>query len=256
MRLDQYLVSKGYFSSREKALRAIKGESVFVNNKLITKPAFDVNESDNISVNNANICPYVSVGGLKLERAINYFNLDFKDKIVLDIGSSTGGFTDCALAHGAKLCYSVDVGKNQLDTSLRYNPKVKVFEETNILDFNTDVIFDYLVMDVSFISITKIIPHIMRFLNKKNMLVCLIKPQFEVGTIKLKNGVVKDKNKHKEVIDLIHSFIHGLGIYINDLTYSTQKGKTGNIEYLIIVSKNPICKNYDISKVVNESHEM
>ena len=144
----------------------------------------------------------------------NYFNLDFNGKTILDIGASTGGFTDCALQHGAKMVYAVDVGTNQLDEKLKYDLKVHSYENTNICDFNVDVNFDFLVMDVSFVSITKIIPSLMKYLNEDNMLVCLFKPQFEVGKIKMKNGVIKDPKIHKNVVNnliinvLLRNFIY------------------------------------------------
>ncbi len=149
MRLDLYLVQNGYYSSREKASDAIKKGIVLVDGKLILKPSFNC-ENVQITITEE-LLAYVSWGGMKLKRAIDYFQLDFNDKVVLDIGSSTGGFTDCALQHGAKLVYAVDVGTNQLAQSLRCDLRVKVFEQTNIMDFEVEERFDYLVMDVSFV---------------------------------------------------------------------------------------------------------
>ena len=186
----------------------------------------------------------------------NYFKLDFKDKIVLDIGASTGGFTDCALQFGAKEVYSVDVGKDQLASKLKNDLRVHSYEQTNICDFNVDVNFDYLVMDVSFVSITKIIPELIKFLNDYNYLICLFKPQFEAGKIKMKNGVIKDPKLHMEIVNNLINFISCIGLYVNDLTYSTQKGKSGNIEYLALISKNKNCRNYNVSEIVLESHKM
>ena len=187
---------------------------------------------------------------------LNYFHLDFKNSVVLDIGSSTGGFTDCALQHGARMVYAVDVGTDQLDQKLRSDFRVHSYENTNICDFNVDERFDYLVMDVSFVSITKILPSLLKFLDDNNTLVCLFKPQFEVGKIKMKNGVVKDPKIHKNVIVMLINFINELGLYVNDLTFSTQKGKSGNIEYLALVSRNKEVKKYNIDKVIEESHKM
>lgn len=252
-RLDLELVERKLFPSREKASQAIKKDLICVNGKIINKPSFQVREADQIEVTNV-MLPYVSWGGMKLERAIDYFKLDFKDKVVLDIGASTGGFTDCALAFGAKEVYAVDVGKDQLALKLRTDFRVHSYEQTNICDFNVLVDFDYLVMDVSFVSITKIIPSLLKYLNQNNYLVCLFKPQFEVGKVKLKNGVVKDEKVHKEVVVGLINFIKEMGLYVNDLTYSTQKGKTGNIEYLALVSKNPNVKAFDINKIIKESH--
>ena len=252
MRLDVFLVQNNYYSSREKASDAIKEGIVLVDGEIILKPSFDITD-EKIAITEE-LLPYVSWGGMKLKRAIDYFQLDFKDKVILDIGSSTGGFTDCALQHGARLVYAVDVGSNQLADKLRYDLKVKVYEQTNITDFMVDERFDYLVMDVSFVSITKIIPTLLRYLDDNNYLVCLFKPQFEVGKIKMKNGVIKDPKVHKEVVNMLINFIHSIGLYVNDLTYSTQKGKMGNIEYLALVSKNPSEKKFNIDNIIKESH--
>ena len=252
MRLDVFLVQNNYYSSREKASDAIKKGIVLVDGKIILKPSFDITD-EKIAITEE-LLPYVSWGGMKLKRAIDYFQLDFKDKVILDIGSSTGGFTDCALQHGARLVYAVDVGSNQLADKLRYDLRVKVYEQTNITDFMVDERFDYLVMDVSFVSITKIIPTLLRYLDDNNYLVCLFKPQFEVGKIKMKNGVIKDPKVHKEVCNMLINFIHSIGLYVNDLTYSTQKGKMGNIEYLALVSRNSTEKKYNLDNIIKESH--
>ena len=254
-RLDVFLVNNSYYQSREKAHQAIKKGIVEVDGKVVTKPSTLTSIESEIKILEV-MLPYVSWGGMKLERAIKYFNLDFKDKVVLDIGASTGGFTDCALQHGAKMVYAVDVGTNQLDQKLRYDLRVRSYENTNICDFNEPINFDYLVMDVSFVSITKIIPSLLKFLNDDNSLVCLFKPQFEVGKIKIKNGVIKDPKIHKNVVVMLINFINELGLYVNDLTFSTQKGKSGNIEYLALISKRNNNKNYNIDKIIEESHKM
>lgn len=252
MRLDVFLVQNNYYPSREKASEAIKKGIVLVDGKIILKPSFDITD-EKIEITEE-LLPYVSWGGIKLKRAIDYFQLDFNEKVILDIGSSTGGFTDCALQHGARLVYAVDVGSNQLADKLRYDLRVKVYEQTNITDFMVDERFDYLVMDVSFVSITKIIPTLLRYLDDNNYLVCLFKPQFEVGKIKMKNGVIKDPKVHKEVCNMLINFIHSIGLYVNDLTYSTQKGKMGNIEYLALVSRNSTEKKYNLDNIIKESH--
>lgn len=254
-RLDTFLVSQNYFTSREKASQAIKKGLIEVDGKVVTKPSHPTDINSKIVVLEV-MLKYVSWGGMKLERAIEYFGLDFNDKIVLDIGASTGGFTDCSLQYGAKMIYSVDVGSNQLDSKLRSDFRVHSYENTNICDFNVDVKFDYLVMDVSFVSITKIIPYLLKYLDTDTKLVCLFKPQFEVGKIKMKNGVIKDPKIHKNVVVTLINFIKEMGLYVNDLTYSTQKGKTGNIEYLALVSRNSQLKNYNIDKIIEESHKM
>ena len=254
-RLDVFLVNNNYFSSREKASQAIKKGLIEVDGKVVTKPSTPTPEDAKITILEV-MLKYVSWGGMKLERAIEYFNLDFNDKTVLDIGSSTGGFTDCSLQYGAKEVYAVDVGTNQLDPKLRANFKVHSYENTNICDFDVDVKFDYLVMDVSFVSITKIIPSLLKFLDDNAKLICLFKPQFEVGKIKMKNGVIKDPKIHKNVVVTLINFIKEMGLYVNDLTYSTQKGKSGNIEYLALVSKDKECKKYNIDNIIIESHKM
>lgn len=254
-RLDVFLVNNNYYTSREKASQAVKKGIIEVDGKVVTKPSYPTNPDAKINVLEV-MLKYVSWGGLKLERAIEYFNLDFKDKTVLDIGASTGGFTDCSLQYGAKKVYSVDVGSNQLVDKLKYDLRVHSYENTNITDFETDEVFDYLVMDVSFVSITKIIPFLLKFLNNDNKLICLFKPQFEVGKIKMKNGVIKDPKIHKEVCITLINFIKEMGLYVNDLTYSTQKGKSGNIEYLALVSRDNNCKKFDIDKIIIESHKM
>lgn len=254
-RLDLFLVNNNYFQSREKASQAIKKGLIEVDGKVITKPSFSVCEENKIKVLEV-MLKYVSWGGMKLERAISYFNLDFNNKVVLDIGASTGGFTDCALQYGAKMVYAVDVGSNQLDLKLRTDFRVHSFENMNICDFDTDVKFDYLVMDVSFVSITKIIPYLLKFIGEDTKLVCLFKPQFEVGKIKMKNGVIKDPKIHKEVVKMLVNYIHEIGLCVNDLTYSTQKGKSGNIEYLALVSRKEEIRKYSIDSVIKESHEM
>ena len=254
-RLDTFLVGNGYYQSREKASQAIKKGLIEVDGKVVTKPAVNVDETNEIKVLEV-MLKYVSWGGMKLERAISYFNLDFNDKTVLDIGASTGGFTDCALQHGAKCVYAVDVGSNQLDLKLKADFRVHSYENANICDFDVDIKFDYLAMDVSFVSITKIIPYLLKYLDEDTKFVCLFKPQFEVGKIKMKNGVIKDPKIHKEVVSMLVNYIHELGLYVNDLTYSTQKGKSGNIEYLALISRKNEIKKYNIQNVIKESHEM
>lgn len=254
MRLDQYLVLKGYYASREKSQFAIKKGDVMVNDKVILKPSFEVSEPKITILFDS--CPYVSHGGLKLERAITVFKLDFKDKIVLDIGASTGGFTDCSLAFGAKTCVSVDVGSNQLAPKLLNDERVIPFEKTNITDLELKMHFDYLVMDVSFVSIKKIIPHLLKWLDATNYLICLIKPQFELGKVKLKNGVVRDPKIHFAVVTDLFAFFRSVGLYVHNFTYSTQRGKTGNLEFLVLLSKKEFFYKDNIKEIINNAHKM
>ena len=182
---------------------------------------------------------YVSRGGYKLEAAIKEFYLDFKDKIILDIGASTGGFTDCALKHGAKLVYAVDVGTDQLDDSLKNRSDVISYEQTNVLDIDSfDHEIDFIVMDVSFVSISKILPAIDKFLTDKNAFVCLVKPQFEVGKRFLKNGIVKDITMHIKVLENVKDALSFYNMGIEKMTVSPILGGSGNKEFLIYVKRN------------------
>ncbi len=234
MRLDLFLVEKGYFKTRSKAKIAIDEKKILVNGKL-EKASYNATSQDKIELININ--PYVSRGGLKLEKAIESFNLDFQDKIILDIGASTGGFTDCALKHGAKLVYAVDVGNMQLDESLKNNKAVISYENTNIKDFNLDKKLDFIVMDVSFVSIEYLLPSIDKFISLDNALITLIKPQFEVGKLYLKNGIVKDKKLHLNVLNNIFEALkeYNLGIY--KLIKSPILGGSGNVEFLALIKR-------------------
>ncbi len=235
MRIDLYLVEHNNFESRSKAQEAIKEGAILVNGKVCTKPSTDIIDSDIIEVS-FDALKYVSRGGFKLEGAIKEFNLDFNSKTVLDIGSSTGGFTDCAIKHGAELVYCVDVGTDQLHKTLRDNPKVRLYENTNILDFNVDISFDYLVMDVSFVSIEHVIEGVMKYLNDTNSLICLIKPQFEVGKM-IGKGVIKDSSIHLKVLNNVYDYLERIGLYINKIAPSPIKGGSGNIEFISEISK-------------------
>jgi 23S rRNA (cytidine1920-2'-O)/16S rRNA (cytidine1409-2'-O)-methyltransferase len=235
MRLDLYLVDNGYYKSRELAKLSIESELVKVDGKVITKPSFDYKTG---VIEAIDPLKYVSRGGYKLEGAITNFYLDFKDKTIVDIGSSTGGFTDCALQYGAKKVYSIDVGYDQLDPRLLNNPKVISMEETNFLDIEGfDEKIDFFVSDVSFISITKILKHL-DSLNAENIII-LIKPQFESNPSWLnKNGVLKDRSRHFEILKNINEFINSINYKIHKIIPSPIKGKSGNIEYLAYVKRN------------------
>ena len=251
MRLDQYLTTKGYFKSRSRAQNEIKQGHVLVNGKQ-EKSSFDVTDLDKIEI--TNVIPYVSRGGLKLEKAIKVFNLSFKDKVVLDIGASTGGFTDCALQHGAKRVYAVDVGSNQLDETLRNNPKVVSLENTNILDTDIKEKIDYLVMDVSFVSILNLVSAIKKYLNDTNQLICLIKPEFESAGLN-KKGVIRDKSLHKQILNNVYEALAKECLFINKLDYSPIKGGSGNIEFISVI-ETKYKSNIDINLVVNKAHLM
>ena len=238
MRLDKYLVDKGYFKTRNKALTAIKNGAVLLAGSTIFKPSYEVLDSLDIIINTNLLIPYVSRGGLKLETAIKSFNLDFQNKVVLDIGSSTGGFTDCAIKHGAKLVYAVDVGTNQLDESLKSNAKVVSLENTNILSlpfFSNSI--DIVLLDCSFVSVNVLLPAINNYVTENNYLVLLIKPQFEAGNIYLKNGIVKDKKMVLNILNKVEKELNSINLYLNKIIKSQIKGKDGNQEYLAIVSR-------------------
>ncbi len=244
MRIDVYLCEHGYFKTRSKATLAIKAKAVYVNDKLVTKAGLLVNDGDKITiVKETN--RYVSRGGYKLEAAIEAFKLDFTNKIVLDIGASTGGFTDCALKYGASFVYSVDVGSDQLDEALKNNPKVKNMEKTNILATNITDKIDFIVMDVSFVQIKNMIPALLKYATTNNQMVILIKPQFEVGKIYLKNGIVKDSKLHLQVLENVDKVLRQNGIYIHKCIPSPILGGSGNKEFLAYCSLNTsLCLNF------------
>lgn len=249
MRLDIFLVENGYFKSRSRAQDEIKSGHVLVNSKK-AKSSLDVNDNDSIEI--INPIPYVSRGGLKLEKAIKVFNLDFKDKTILDIGASTGGFTDCALMHGAKKVFAVDVGKDQLDKKLRSDPRVINLEGTNILDTNIKDKIDYLVMDVSFVSIIHLVDAIKKYLNNENKLVCLIKPEFEAGTM-VKKGVIRDKKLHFNILSKVKNELLANNLYISKIDVSPIKGGSGNIEFISIIETKP-SRDINIEEVVNKAY--
>ncbi|MDE5547018.1 MAG: TlyA family RNA methyltransferase [Anaeroplasmataceae bacterium] len=237
MRLDLFLVEHNYYDSRTKAQKAIEAGAVKVSGTVITKSNYEVLSDAPIEIIKETN-PYVSRGGLKLEAAIDNFKLDFKNKKVLDIGSSTGGFTDCALKHGAELVYAVDVGTNQLDSSLRGRKDIVLLEQTNILEVESlPVDFDYIVMDVSFVSIEKILPAVDRFLKEDTTFICLIKPQFEVGKRYMKNGIVKDRGLHIKVLEHVISLLGEYHLGVSKLIPSPILGGSGNKEFLACIKR-------------------
>jgi 23S rRNA (cytidine1920-2'-O)/16S rRNA (cytidine1409-2'-O)-methyltransferase len=235
MRLDLFLVEKGIFESRSKAKVAIEEGNIIINGKIITKSSYDVIDTDDVKVD-GNLNPYVSRGGLKLEAAIKSFFIDMDGKTVLDIGASTGGFTDCALQHGAKKVYAVDVGTNQLAEKLLYDKRVISLEQTNIIDieFFPEPI-DLIVMDVSFVSLGYMLPNIIKHITNDNALVCLIKPQFEVGKVHMKNGIVKDRTVHIKVLENAISECKKYDLGITKLITSPILGGSGNKEFLAYI---------------------
>ena len=241
-RLDLILVEREIFETREKAKREIMAGNVLVNEKAETKAGTMFKDTEDLIIRVKDRLKYVSRGGLKLEKAIEVWNLDFKDKLVLDIGASTGGFTDCALQNGAKRVYANDVGTNQLDWKLRNDERVVSLEEKHIKDLEIEDLgnnkVDFIVIDVSFISLTKVIGYFDRFLKENSQVVMLIKPQFEVGKEKIgRNGIVENEEYHNEAIKKIINFIKNLGYELLGVEDSPIKGTKGNKEFLMLIKK-------------------
>lgn len=238
-RLDVLLCEENYFESREKAKAAIMAGLIFVDDKIADKPGMQVMVDANIEV--AEPLKYVSRGGYKLEKALNIFNIDPKGKIAMDIGASTGGFTDCLLQNGAEKVYAVDVGYGQLDYSLRTNDKVVVLERTNVRHLDINLIrepIDIITIDVSFISLNLIFPKCVKILKDDGCIVSLIKPQFEAGKDQVgKGGIVKNPKTHVSVIKNVINYGENLGLFAKALDYSPIKGAKGNIEYLLLLSR-------------------
>ena len=240
-RLDVILVNQGYAPSREKAKAIIMSGNVYVNGQKEDKAGTGFDESKiQLEVRGSSL-RYVSRGGLKLEKAMNQWNLKLNDKVCMDIGACTGGFTDCMLQNGATKVYSVDVGHGQLAWKLRNDERVVCMEQTNFRymvreDIQNDL--DFASVDVSFISLTKILIPARNLLRIGAEMVCLVKPQFEAGKEKVgKNGVVREPEVHEEVIAKIVDFAHLIGFSVLHLDYSPIKGPEGNIEYLLHLCK-------------------
>lgn len=244
MRLDQYLVDTDIAKSRSQAQDLIKRSLILVNEKVENKPSYQVKESDLIKIEKETL--FVSRAGEKLLQAVLDFHIDLYGKICLDIGSSTGGFTDCALKQGAKFVYAYDVGKDQLDESLRNHQQIELHEETNILHVDLPDV-DFIMIDVSFTSIKPILAHISH--HQKEM-ICLIKPQFEAGHIHFKQGVLKDLNLHKAILTDILEYARSLGLSIAGIKKSVLKGKKGNQEYMLYIK--PQKNIEDIKKIIGD----
>ncbi len=260
-RLDIALVERGLAPSREKAKAVIMSGIVFVNNQKSDKAGKEVKEDDIIEVRGSTL-KYVSRGGLKLEKAMNSFPINLQNKKCMDVGASTGGFTDCMLMNGAEKVYSVDVGYGQLAWKLRTDERVINLERTNFRYVTSEQIkdkIDFASVDVSFISLKHILPNLNLFLNDYGQAVCLIKPQFEAGREKVgKKGVVSDLNTHIEVCEKIIALSCENGFSVLGLDYSPVKGPEGNIEYLIYLQKteNPeIANGISAEFIVKKSHE-
>lgn len=239
-RLDAAVFEQGFCDSREKAKTLIMAGVVYVNNQKADKPGLQIKDDDSIEVR-SNPLKYVSRGGLKLEKAMSSFDIKLDGLVCADIGASTGGFTDCMLQNGAKKVYSIDVGYGQLAWKLRTDPRVVNMERTNFRYVTKEQLPDELSfasVDVSFISLSLIVPVMRTLMRNDAYAVCLIKPQFEAGRDKIgKKGVVRDKSVHIEVVDNIIGMMLNNGFSVSGLDYSPVKGPEGNIEYLILVQK-------------------
>ncbi len=238
-RLDSELVSRGVSRSRERAKEMIKNGSVTVNGKVVTKPAYEVEAADEITSSENEL--YVGRGALKLEKAAKEFSLDFTGKVCLDIGASTGGFTDYMLQNGAAKVFAVDVGHGQLVQSLREDSRVVNAEGTDVRTLTTEYLggkVDFICADVSFISLKMILPKMYELLKEGACAAVLIKPQFEAGRCNIgKNGIVKNRKVHEQVLRDIDSFAVSTGFCTENYTYSPIKGGSGNIEYLVKLVK-------------------
>ena len=241
-RLDVLMVNRGLAQSREKAKAIIMSGIVYVDGQKEDKAGSSFEDTVQIEVRGHTLA-YVSRGGLKLEKAMTHFGVRLEGKVCMDVGASTGGFTDCMLQNGAVKVYSVDVGHGQLAWKLRNDPRVVCMEKTNIRYVKPEDIgeqLDFASIDVSFISLTKVLGPVKALLREDGQIVCLIKPQFEAGREKVgKKGVVREKSTHLEVIRMVMDFAESLGFEALNLEFSPIKGPEGNIEYLLYLQNRP-----------------
>ncbi len=234
-RIDQLLLAKGMVKSRNQAQSLIEQGSVLVDGKKVEKSSLKVSSESHIEI--TEIIPFVSRAGQKLTYALQEFHIDVKNLTALDIGSSTGGFTDCLIQHGANKVYAVDVGSNQLDPSLRENKQIIVMEQTDIRNAKISEKVDIITIDVSFISLTYILPVLQNFLERNGKIIALIKPQFEVGKENIdKKGIVKDESLRQKAIENIKKVSLELGFTVHHVIESPITGSTGNVEYLIYLT--------------------
>ena len=260
-RLDIMMVEQGLAPSREKAKAYIMAGEVYVNGQKEDKAGSMFAETAKLEVRGKTL-PYVSRGGLKLEKAMKNFGVTLKDKVCMDVGASTGGFTDCMLQNGAVKVYSIDVGYGQLDWKLRNDPRVVCMEKTNIRYVTPEDLgerIDFSSIDVSFISLTKVLEPIRNYLQENGQIVALIKPQFEAGREKVgKKGVVREASTHEEVIEKVIDYAKSIGFNVLNLEFSPIKGPEGNIEYLVHLEKCPegegkVAEGISIDQTVSEA---
>ena len=256
-RLDVLLVEQGLFESREKAKAVVMAGQVYVNGQKADKPGVSFSDDCSLEVR-GNALKYVSRGGLKLERALDYFDGKPSGKVCLDCGASTGGFTDCLLSRGARMVYAIDVGYGQLAWSIRNDPRVVVMERTNIRNVTPDMLAEkpeMATIDVSFISLSLVFPVLEQLLTENGEVFCLIKPQFEAGRQKVgKKGVVRDRETHNEVLENFVKNAESSGFGVRGLTYSPVKGPEGNIEFLGNLLLGTQSEEIDINSVINAAH--
>ncbi len=261
-RLDKILTEKGFFETKSKAQAAIMAGDVKVNGIVITKSGYMLNSEEN---NNFEIksMPFVSRGGFKLQKALQVFDINLKNRICLDAGASTGGFTDCMLQNGAKKVYSVDVGYGQISWKLRTDNRVKVIERINIKNCEFEDIYsadeplaDFFTMDLSFISITKVLNNIIKLAGNDGFeIVSLIKPQFEAGKNQVgKNGVVRDIQVHIEIVNNIINFCNQINLKVKNLTFSPIRGPKGNIEYLIHLADKGEANEINVNEIIEKAN--
>ncbi|MDD6024588.1 MAG: TlyA family RNA methyltransferase [Oscillospiraceae bacterium] len=257
-RLDLLLCEKGLAESRAKAQAIIMEGLVFVAGQRVDKPGTAIAVDAEIEVR-GKLCPYVSRGGLKLEKALNFFGVEPVDYVCSDSGASTGGFTDCLLQKGARKVFAIDVGYGQLAWSVRNDPRVVVMERTNIRNVTPEQLgepLDLSVIDVSFISLKIVLPVIQKLLKPTGQVLCLIKPQFEAGKEKVgKKGVVRELSTHIEVLENFLALARELGFTVVNLTYSPVKGPEGNIEFLGHLHMQPVeAKEFSAQQVAADAH--
>lgn len=257
-RLDVLLVNRGLVESREKAKAVIMTGNVFVNDQREDKAGQKFPEDVYIEIRGKKL-KFVSRGGYKLDKALQVFPICLGDCVCMDVGSSTGGFTDCMLQNGARFVYAVDVGTNQLAWKLRQDERVRAMEQTNIRYVTPEDIgeaVDFVSIDVAFISLTKVLLPVWELMKEDASMVCLIKPQFEAGREKVgKKGVVRDKDVHEEVIHSVISYARSLGFLICGLDYSPIRGPEGNIEYLLYIKKGTTNEEHNFDETISEWSE-
>lgn len=254
MRLDTYLSEKKYTKSRERAKELIKAGKIIIDGKTVTKPSFEINENSQIDIIGEQL-KYVGRGGLKLEKAIEEFHINLNGKVCIDIGASTGGFTDCMLQNGAEYVYAIDVGHDQLDDSLINDIRVCNMEKTNVKNLTCEAFTkkpEFISVDVSFISLKQILPKVKEFLTYQGEAVVLIKPQFEAGKSYIgKNGIIKDPKVHITVLENITLYCLSEGLQILNIINSPITGGDGNIEYLAHIKNGVQSLGLNYSNIVS-----